>query len=69
MTTSTLVLTAALALSAPVAAQDIPYANYLVGDRALGLGGAFVGLAEDGSATFHNPAGLSLVPENGTHSP
>lgn len=45
----------------PAEAQDIPYANYLVGERALGLGGAFVGLAEDASATFHNPAGLSLV--------
>ena len=55
---------ATLAFATTGQAQDIPYANYLVGDRALGLGGAFVGLAEDGSATFHNPAGLSLVPEN-----
>ncbi|MCG8424272.1 MAG: hypothetical protein MJE77_40785 [Proteobacteria bacterium] len=45
------------------AAQDIPYHNYLVGDRALGLGGAFVGLADDASATFHNPAGMALLPD------
>ena len=64
MTISALFLTAVLSVSAPGRAQDVPYANYLVGDRALGLGGAFVGLAEDGSAIYHNPAGLSLVPEN-----
>lgn len=61
---ATLVATSIISVSAHAHAQDIPYANYLVGDRALGLGGAFVGLAEDGSAIFHNPAGLSLVPEN-----
>lgn len=49
------------ALSPGARAQDLPYANYLVGERALGLGGAFVGLADDPSATFHNPAGLALV--------
>lgn len=52
-----------LSFTTTTQAQDIPYDNYLVGDRALGLGGAFVGLADDGSATFHNPAGLTLVPE------
>ena len=59
-----LVVCLLLSWSGHARAQDVPYVNYLVGDRALGLGGAFVGLAEDGSATFHNPAGLSLVPEN-----
>ena len=49
--------------AAPAAAQDIPYHNYLVGDRALGLGGAFVGLADDAAATFHNPAGLAVLPD------
>lgn len=44
-------------------AQDVPYSNYLVGRRALGLGGAFVGLADDPSATFHNPAGLAFLPK------
>ncbi len=60
--TVSLVALVLIVMSAPARAQDIPYDNYLVGDRALGLGGAFVALAEDASATFHNPAGLSLVP-------
>ncbi len=30
-----------------------------VGSKAIGMGGAFVGLADDGSAVFWNPAGLS----------
>ena len=52
----------AFSASATSMAQDLPYVNYLVGERALGLGGAFVGLADDPSATFHNPAGLALLP-------
>lgn len=32
--------------------------NTLMGWRALGLGGAFVGVADDPSAIFYNPAGL-----------
>lgn len=32
--------------------------NTLMGCRALGLGGAFVGVADDPSAIFYNPAGL-----------
>lgn len=32
-----------------------------VGARAIALGGAFVGMADDGSAFYWNPAGLSLL--------
>lgn len=32
--------------------------NTLIGCRALAIGGAFVGIADDPSAIFHNPAGL-----------
>jgi len=32
-----------------------------VGARALGMGGAFVGIADDGTAGYWNPAGLSLI--------
>lgn len=32
--------------------------NTLMGARALALGGAFTGIADDPSAIFHNPAGL-----------
>jgi hypothetical protein len=50
-----------LAQPSPARAQS-PYENYLVGDRSLGLAGAFVGLADDATAGFHNPAGLAMLP-------
>jgi hypothetical protein len=34
-----------------------------VGSRALGMGGAFVAVADDGSAAFWNPAGVALAPK------
>ena len=38
------------------------YGHYPIGDtRVLAMGGAFVGLADDASATVTNPAGLSLA--------
>ena len=49
-------------LASPVAAQEGPYANYLVGERALGLAGAFVAVADDASAIFHNPGGTGSLP-------
>ena len=33
-----------------------------VGNRALGMGGAFVAVASDSSATWWNPAGLATGP-------
>ena len=30
-----------------------------IGPKALGMGGAFVGLADDGTAIYWNPAGLA----------
>lgn len=49
------------ALAGPSAAQadESHHRNYLVGDRAVGLGGAFTALADDGSAAYYNPAGLA----------
>lgn len=38
--------------------------NTLMGWKALGLGGAFVGVADDPSAVFYNPAGLVFQREN-----
>jgi hypothetical protein len=32
-----------------------------VGPRALGMGGAFCGVADDGTAFYWNPAGMSLI--------
>jgi long-chain fatty acid transport protein len=38
--------------------------NTLIGARAMAVGGAFVGLADDPSAIFHNPAGIVFQNEN-----
>ena len=55
-----IVLTSACVLMAraPVAAQIVE----TVGSRALGMGGAFVAVANDSSATWWNPAGLADGP-------
>lgn len=47
-----------LALPVPAAAQVVE----AVGGRALGMGGAFVAVASDSSATWWNPAGLPAGP-------
>jgi len=39
-------------------AQPTHYQAILVGDRSSGLGTAFTGLANDGSAVYYNPAGM-----------
>ncbi len=56
-------------LASPGAAQtpDVSFAGYSfappsVGSRPAGLGGAFVGLADDTKAAAVNPAGLTLIP-------
>src|SRR5436190_20859705 len=45
-----------LAIATPVAAQTFE----IVGTRAAGMGGAFVAVADDASATYWNPGGLAL---------
>ena len=47
-----------VASATPLRAQTIE----TVGSRALGMGGAFVAVASDSSATWWNPAGLSTGP-------
>lgn len=37
------------------------FSDVLVGDRAMGMGGAFGGVADDSSALFYNPAGLAYA--------
>src|SRR2546428_4892558 len=62
-------LTVCLALALPVAAQntDIESLSGLQfnfgnpGARSLGMGGAFLGLADDASAAEANPAGLTVL--------
>ncbi len=41
-------------------AQAGGWDNSLIGARAIGMGSAFVAVADDASAVFHNPAGLPL---------
>lgn len=43
----------------PAHAQSVAYRNVPVGERAIGMGGAFTGLADDTSAAYYNPAGLA----------
>src|SRR6478735_12746344 len=51
-----LLAAALLVLSRPVVAQTFE----IVGTRAAGMGGAFVAVADDASATYWNPGGLAL---------
>ncbi len=44
-----------------VRAQELNYQTFLIGTRAMGMGGAFTGVADDPSAAYHNPAGLGLL--------
>lgn len=53
-----LLLAAAVSCVRPAAAQSVEVA----GSRALGMGGAFVAVANDSSATWWNPAGLAAGP-------
>lgn len=39
-------------------ADEFHYNNLLIGDRASGLGGAYVAVADDPSGLFYNPAGI-----------
>jgi long-chain fatty acid transport protein len=41
-----------------LAAQALYYRSIPIGERAIGLGGAFTGVASDPSATYYNPAGV-----------
>lgn len=41
--------------------------NSFVGIRAIGMAGAFTGIANDASAVSYNPAGLAFLASGGTH--
>jgi hypothetical protein len=49
-------MTSLLAVPGPVFAQNFE----VLGSRAQGMGGAFVAVADDASATYWNPAGLAM---------
>lgn len=48
----------ALLFAVSAHADEGRYQDYAIGARALGLGGAFTALADDGSGVFYNPAGI-----------
>lgn len=45
-------------LPGSVDAQGLYYRSIPIGERAIGLSGAYTGIADDPSATYYNPAGL-----------
>lgn len=45
-------------------ADEYHYKDIIIGERAAGLGGAFVALSDDPSGIFHNPAGIAFAAEN-----
>lgn len=59
------VLVVAAALPGVSAHADIfHYKNVLMGDRAMGMGGAFTAVADDASGLVYNPAGLAFALSN-----
>lgn len=54
---------AAALWAAPAGADEFHYADAVIGGRAAGMGGAVVGVDEDGAAPFHNPAAVSRDPK------
>jgi long-chain fatty acid transport protein len=59
---STLVLTVAVLLAFTPAARGAGFLIYEHGAAAMAMGGAFTAVANNPSAIWHNPAGLSWVP-------
>lgn len=46
----------------PASADPYHYVNMLVGNRASGLGGAYLALSDDASGCYYNPAGIAFAP-------
>jgi len=58
----TTLVAASLALTGVARADETHDQTFLVGERALGMGGAATGVADEPSAVYYNPSGLVLVP-------
>lgn len=69
--TSAVLLTAsslACSLATVAHADDTHYQNVVLGERALGMGGAYTGIADDVSGAFYNPAGPAVAPSSASLS-
>ena len=64
MRTFLLLLTLGFLMDYAVYADQYHYHNIILGDRAMGLGGAFVGVSDDASGVYYNPAGLGFALSN-----
>lgn len=51
-------------LSSPLWADEYHYQDLIVGERAAGLGGAYISISDDPSGLYHNPAGIIYNFEN-----
>jgi len=45
-------------MSSVSTADEFHYNNFLIGDRAAGMGGAYAGVSDDPSGLYYNPAGI-----------
>ncbi len=61
---SGLVVVGAAGLATHSFADQYHYNNIIVGDRAMGLGGAYCAVADDASGVVYNPAGLAFSLSN-----
>jgi hypothetical protein len=56
---------APLAFAAPALARELNAQGVLLGERAAGMGGAFVSLTGDGTSSYYNPAGVAALHAKG----
>lgn len=45
----------------PSLGDQYHYKNFIIGDRAIGLGGAYTAISDDASGIFYNPAGTAFA--------
>lgn len=62
LTVGALSILVAVAAPRPGVAQELGYDDSRIGQRGMGLAGAYVAVADDASAAYHNPGGLALQP-------
>jgi hypothetical protein len=64
MNTRTIILTvplAALLLAAPAGADPTNYQHYVIGERSLGMAGAYTAAVDDSMALYYNPGALPFA--------